>query len=297
MTKSKQLVFFGTEDFSAASLTALINSDFDVVAVVTKPDSPRGRNRVMTPPLVKIIAEEAGIPVLQPQKLDHGAIKELKKFLPAAGVLVSYGKILPQKLLDMFTPGIINVHPSLLPKYRGPSPIEAAIVNGDEVTGVTIMQLIDRMDAGPIYLQHRHHLNGSETKPELYSALAEIGADLLKDNLASIISGDLPPKEQQDEYASYCSLLKKEDGLMDVEHKTAEQLEREVRAYLGFPKSRLNYHGFELIVTETQVAEHPTDDDLVVECAHETYLQIIKLTAPSGKTMSGKEFLRGYAKN
>lgn len=297
MTKLKQLVFFGTEDFSAASLKALINSDFEVVAVVTKPDSPRGRNRVMTPPLVKIIAEEAGIMVLQPQKFDHGAIKELRKFLPATGVLVSYGKILPQKLLDMFTPGIINVHPSLLPKYRGPSPIEAAIVNGDEATGVTIMQLVDKMDAGPIYLQHRHHLNGNETKPELYSALAEIGADLLKDNLASIISGDLPPKEQQDEYASYCSLLKKEDGLMDIEHKTAEQLEREVRAYLGFPKSRLNYHGFELIITEAQVAEHSTDGDLVVECAHETYLQIVKLTAPSGKTMSGEEFLRGYAKN
>lgn len=324
------IVFFGTEDFSARSLEALIANGFNVVAVVTKPDSARGRNRQLSSPLVKQIADEHKIAVLQPNKLDDDFIEQLTKTVEhrsavfeeetlsevqadkssetvyssessrkgtsMQGVLVSYGKILPKSVLNLFPDGIINVHPSLLPKYRGPSPIESAILNGDEQTGVTIMRLSEEMDAGPLYQQRTHLLNGAETKPELYNDLANLGAQLLVETLPSIQSGQLLPVAQDDEHATYCSLLNKNDGLMDPEHKTAERLEREVRAYLGYPKSRIIVGGHEIVVTDSAVVNEQKDDALVITCKDSSLLEITGLIAPSGRYMSGQDFRRGYLK-
>jgi methionyl-tRNA formyltransferase len=166
-----------------------------------------------------------------------------------AGVLVSYGKIIPQSTLDLFTPGIINVHPSLLPKYRGPSPIETAILSGDEETGVSIMQLSAAMDAGPVYAQVRYSLDGTELIDSLYTQLGFIGNKLLVETLASILDGSLQPTPQNDTAATYCQLIKKSDGVIDW-NKPTEQIAREIRAYKGWPQSRTTLGGIEVIVTK-----------------------------------------------
>ena len=168
---SKTIVFFGTEEFSAVSLRRLIDDGFSIPAVITKPDSKKGRGKKMVPSAVKILAEEYKIPVWQPRKLAD-IVSDIKSLDDPIGVLVSYGKIIPQSVIDLFSPGIVNVHPSLLPKYRGPSPIETAILNGDDKTGISIMQLSADMDAGPVYDQLEVGLDGNETAPQLEEKLA-----------------------------------------------------------------------------------------------------------------------------
>lgn len=296
MKTSLPLIFFGTEDFSAISLLALIQAGFDVRAVVTKPDFRRGRGKTLQQPRVKQIAESAGIPVLQPAKVVE--ITELAKALnPVAGVLVSYGKIIPQSVIELFTPGIINVHPSLLPKYRGPSPIESAIANGDTETGVSIMQLSAAMDAGPVYAQKKVPLNGLETRLTAYDYLGRVGAEMLAETLPLILSGELLPTAQDSSQASYCSLLRKDDGVLDPEHTTAEQAERLIRAYLGYPKTRLQLGEHEAIVTKARVATDEIKKGLLVPFADNTSLEIQELIGPSGKSMTGEAFMRGYGLN
>lgn len=291
MSKSKKLVFFGTEDFSAPSLEALLDSGWQVVAVVTKPDSPSGRGRKIVVPKVKAIAEKHGIKVLQPAKVTE--INEIISSLaPDLGVLVAYGKIIPQSTLDLFPGGIVNVHPSLLPKYRGPAPIEAAILNGDSETGVSLIRLVAEMDAGPIYAQQRLKLTGAETKPDLYVRLSQIGAELLLENLSAIYEGYLTPKPQVEAEATYTKLIKKSDGRMDF-GLPAEVLEQQVRAYAGWPRSAAEIHGHQVIVTRARVAKDAADGEIVIKCSPGR-LAIEELVAPSGKKVSAAEFIRGY---
>lgn len=294
MTTSSRLVFFGTEDFSLPSLKALVEHGFDIVAVVTKPDTPRGRSKQLVAPAVKSFAESRDIPVHQPVRLSD-VHDDLVKLSADAAVLVSYGKILPQRTLDMFNPiGVINLHPSLLPKYRGPSPIEAAILNGDKTTGISIMRLTKGMDEGPIYAQTTLTLDGTETKPALAASLANTGAAFLVETLPTILSGELKPIPQQNDDVSYTSLLTKEMSILDPLTDDAYALERKVRAYLTYPKTRLKIKNTDVIITSVSVVESFESAPLVVSCANETYLAINELIAPSGKTMSGEAFLRGY---
>lgn len=288
-----RIIFFGTEAFSADALRALIASNFNVVAVVTKPDQPKGRGHKLTEPLVKTIAREHDIPVWQPTKLADVA-EQITSLQPVAGVLVSYGKIIPQSIIDLFTPGIINVHPSLLPRYRGPSPIEAAIIHHDNQTGVTIMQLSAAMDAGPIYAQRIIPLDHTETKPALYATLSRIGNQLLIDTLPDILSGALTPTPQNDADATYCSLLSKQDGLLDPADLTAVQAEARVRAFLGFPRTRLPLGDQTLIITRAHVSK-TAETPLSVQFSDGNYLAPDELIAPSGKTMTAEAFLRGHS--
>ncbi len=288
-----RIIFFGTEAFSADALRALIASNFNVVAVVTKPDQPKGRGHKLTEPLVKTIAREHDIPVWQPTKLADVA-EQITSLQPVAGVLVSYGKIIPQSIIDLFTPGIINVHPSLLSRYRGPSPIEAAIIHHDNQTGVTIMQLSAAMDAGPIYAQHIIPLDHTETKPALYATLSHIGNQLLIDTLPDILSGALTPTPQNDADVTYCSLLSKQDGLLDPADLTAVQAEARVRAFLGFPRTRLPLGDQTLIITRAHVSK-TAETPLSVQFSDGNYLAPDELIAPSGKTMTAEAFLRGHS--
>lgn len=294
MTKiSETIVFFGTEDFSLATLEQLIDTGCSIAAVVTKPDAPRGRGHKLAPPSVKTLAQQHDIPVLQPQKLKEIA-ENLRAMRPATGVLVSYGKIIPQSIIDLFTPGIINVHPSLLPKYRGPSPIESAIENGDHETGVSIMQLSAAMDAGPVYTQIRHQLTGTETQPELYATLAQKGAETLLEVLPAIISGELQPTPQNDAQATYCQLLSKEDAWLNPSNLTAQQAERKIRAHLAWPKSKLHFGNHTIIITKAHVAStQKTPLDII--CQDGAFLCIDEVIAPSGRRMHAEDFLRGYA--
>lgn len=294
MTKtSKTLVFFGTEDFSLVALRGLIEAGYTIAAVVTKPDSKKGRGHKVTPPQVKVLAEAHGIPVWQPTKLTAIA-DDIVALGDVAGVLVSYGKIIPQSIIDLFSPGIINVHPSLLPIYRGPSPIESAIKNDDAETGVSIMRLSAAMDAGPVYAQSSHALSGTETRPALYATLATGGTKLLLDTLPAILDGSLTPAPQDDSKAVYCSLLDKRDALLDLTSMSAAQAERTIRAHLGFPKSKLELLGQPCVITAAHVsAKKNTPLDL--QCQDGAFLCIDELIAPSGKQMNADAFLRGYA--
>lgn len=295
MATSKKLVFFGTEDFSLPSLRSLVEHGFDVIAVVTKPDARRGRSKTLVAPVVKSYAHEHDIPVFQPQRLSD-IHDELISLSADAAVLVSYGKILPQRTLDVFNPiGVINVHPSLLPKYRGPAPIEAAIRNGDKTTGISIMRLTAGMDEGPVFAQMTIELSGTETRPTLTASLAQAGATYLVETLPRILDDELKPIPQQNSDVSYTSLLRKEEGVLDPVTDTAYALERQVRAHLGYPKSRLVIRNNDVIVTSAKVVPSSASGPLVLSCADETYLEIQELIAPSGKLMSGEAYVRGYA--
>ncbi len=294
MSKSKKLIFFGTEDFSVPSLEKLLSGGWNVQAVVTKPDSRSGRGLKIQPPKVKEIAKEADIKVYQPEKLADITV-DIEKLKPDFGVLVAYGKIIPRVALNIFPGGIINLHPSLLPKYRGPSPIETAILNGDSEAGVSLMRLSEKMDEGPVYSQRRVRIPPGIDAGSFSNYLAEVGAELLEERLDAIIQGWLTPKPQIEAEATYSKLLKKEDGNVDF-GKPAEQLELEVRAYARWPKSSANIYGRKVIVTKVRVVETEKDGKLVIKC-RPGWLEILELIAPSGRTVTGSEFLRGYPQN
>jgi len=287
----KTIVFFGTEDFSLVALKGLHGAGFNISAVITKPDSKRGRKQLMTPPAVKIYAEQHGIKVLQPSKLKD-SINDIEQLGENIGVLVSYGKIVPDEIIDLFNPGIVNLHPSLLPKYRGPSPIESAILSGDETTGISIMKLASAMDAGPVYRQVEYNLQGNETKPELYDRLAQIGTEELIKILPSIDNGTLLPTEQDSNEAVYCQLLNKDSGKIDPVELSADEAERMVRAYIGFPKTRVLIDGVEIIITKSHIADND-ESPLVIKCKNNSYLSIDELIAPSGKLMNSDSFING----
>lgn len=304
---SKTILFFGTDTFSATSLRALIAAGFVIGAVITKPDSQKGRGRKVIQSAVKTIALEYNIPVWQPTKvvetLPDIAKLTAKNGHAPTGVLVSYGKIIPQSVIDAFEIGIINVHPSLLPIYRGPSPIESAILNGDNQTGVTIMQLNAAMDAGPIYTQAITPLTGNETAPQLEEQLGEQGAQMLCEALPAILNNSLTPTPQNDSQATYCQLLRKEDNLLRPNELAATQAERKVRAHLAFPKTKYEIAGHNIVITEAQVvtaqdtnvAKNETSP-LSVRCSDGNYLQINALIGPSGKAMTAAAFTNGYLK-
>lgn len=289
---SKTVVFFGTDEFSAISLRELIAKGFTIGAVVTKPDSRKGRGRGLSHSIVKEVALQHAIPVWQPVKL-HDIAEDIKKLQDPIGVLVSYGKIIPQSIIDLFTPGIINVHPSLLPLYRGPSPVETAILQGDTETGVTIMQLSAAMDAGPIYKQTVVRLNDTETAPELETALGTLGAQELSLILPAIMNGSLTPTAQDDSMATYCQLLTKDQGTLHTHSLTAEQAERQVRAFIAFPKTKTTVAKQPIVITKAHVVSTQASP-LDIECADGRFLSVDELVGPSGKAMDAKAFLNGY---
>ncbi len=289
----KKIIFFGTEDFSLVALQGLVEAGYSVAAVVTKPDSKRGRNQQLTQPAVKVYAASRNIPVWQPVKLSEIS-DDIERLGDIAGVLVSYGKLVPESIINLFKPGIINVHPSLLPLYRGPSPIESAIMNGDSQTGVSIMQLTAKMDAGPVYTQVTYTLSGHESKPELYSQLASVGTRLLLESLPDILTGSLQPTAQDEGAATYCQLLQKDDSTLVPDNLTADQAERKVRAHLGFPKTKANILGHAVIITKAHVVSE-SKTPLDIRCRDGAYLSVDELIAPSGRLVDAQAFLNGYA--
>ena len=290
---SKKIVFFGTDSFSLETLKSLIDAKYEICAVVTKPDSKSGRGQKITMPIVKKLAIAHKIPVWQPIKLSEVYEKLKRLGSDTTGILVSYGKIIPESIIDLLEHNIINVHPSLLPIYRGPTPIESAIANGDTETGVSIMQISKSMDAGPIYSQIVYKLNGSETQPELYKILAKIGAKHLVDILPTILSGNMSPKQQDNNKASYCAMLDKQDAFFNLTNITSFAAERLIRAHLDFPKTKLNILGKTVMITKAHVADEE-QSPIDILCIDNKYLSIDELIAPSGKTMNVKDFINGY---
>ncbi|MEX1995434.1 MAG: methionyl-tRNA formyltransferase [Candidatus Saccharimonadales bacterium] len=291
MKKSVRLVFFGTENFSIPALTALLRDKWPVVGVVTKPDAKSGRGQLAGSPGVKKIAEKNSLRLFQPSKLAD-IEDDLTNLVATHGVLVAYGKIIPKTTLDAFPGGIINLHPSLLPKYRGPAPVEAPILNGDPHTGLSLMKLSEGIDAGPVYYQVTVPLSKEETRLSLTKKLSEKGADLLVDKLDDIVSGRLEALPQNDSKATYTKLLYKADGSIDW-REPAEIIERKIRAYLGYPKTRAEVLGHEVVIIKARVAQNQQDGSLVMECSP-GWLEILELITPNGRTTSGADFMRGY---
>lgn len=297
MKASKKLVFFGNERLAtgvktkAPTLKMLIEGGYEVKAVISSYAEATSRQK--QPLEIAQVAEKSKIPLLLPSSLAE--IKDdLAKFGAEAAVLVAYGRIIPAEIIDLFPKGIINIHPSLLPKYRGPTPIETAILDGADETGTSLMRLVPEMDAGPVYAHERLSLSDGETKQELADRLLNAGRNLLQENLPAILEGWLTPKPQIDTEATYTNLLKKEDGAVDF-GQPADVLERQVRAYAGWPKSQAKIHGQSVIITKARLAKDEKDGALVMKC-QPGWLEILELIGPSGKTMSGTDFLHGYKK-
>ncbi|HSE29916.1 MAG TPA: methionyl-tRNA formyltransferase [Candidatus Saccharimonadales bacterium] len=297
--KSCKIVFFGNERLStgykpsgAPTLQRLIDAGFSVAAVVASHEMAVSRKKRELE--VEHIAKQNNIPVLLPNKVKD-IEQQLKDFAADIGILVAFGQMIPESIINIFPHGIINIHPSLLPRYRGPIPIEQAILDGANETGVSIMGLVKKMDAGPIFDQARVTLVGNESKQDLTEKLHKLGADLVIRSLPSILDGSAKSKSQNESEATYCQLLHKSDGVIDKQ-KPAIQLEREIRAFQEWPKSRANIFGKDVIIKSAHVATQKNEKDLFLECGQNSLLKIDQLVGPSGKQMSGTDFIKGYNK-
>ena len=243
----------GSPDFALSTLRAL-HENYTVVGVVTQPDRAAGRGRELKPPPVKTLALELDIPVIQPEKLrDPEAMEQLRAWSPDVIVVAAFGQILRQDVLDLPKFGCINVHASLLPRWRGAAPINAAILHGDEETGITIMKMDAGLDTGPILTQRSVRIQPDETAGSLFETLSQLGADLLLETLPGYISGEIKPSPQPEEGATYAPMLKKEDGLLDFS-RPAEELERKVRAFNPWPGTYFDWDGGRLKVHKAHTA-------------------------------------------
>ena len=291
-----KVVYFGTEDISVPTLQALISSDkYEVIAVVTKPDSARGRGHKIDSPAVAKLARQHDILCLQPTKLSDVEMK-LKSLHPDVGALVSYGKIIPQDVIDLFPHGIVNFHPSMLPVYRGPSPIETAIINGDSFTGLSLMALSSEMDAGNIYYQEKALINPDETADDLYRRFGQRGAELMSDKLDQIVNGQLKGLPQDDDMAIYCHMITKEDGYLDPTTMTARDCYNRLRALSKWPKCRIILHGHEVILTKAKPLDNFQGDEWpdIIPCRDNSALQLIEIISPkSGRRMAVSDYLNG----
>jgi methionyl-tRNA formyltransferase len=231
------IVFWGTPEFAAIILDTLIKNKYLPVAVVTAPDKPVGRKKILTPPPVKVLAQKHNLFILQPVKIkeNFNLKSEILNLKPDLFIVSAYGLILPKEILDIPKYGSLNVHPSLLPKYRGASPIQATILNGDKVTGVTIILMDEKMDHGPILAIKEFEIKNLKiTYPELSYELANLGAKLLIETLPKWLKGEIKPIPQDDLKATYTKIIKKEDGKINWQ-RSAEEIERMIRAYSPWP--------------------------------------------------------------
>ncbi len=296
------MVFMGTPEIAATALLSLINAGHNIMAVFTKPDKPVGRKQILTAPPVKVLAEEHNIPVFQPETLKDGeAFNILKSINPEIIVVVAYGKLLPKNILDLPKYGCVNAHASILPKYRGSSPIQWSIVCGDTETGITTMYMDEGMDTGDILEIAKTPINKDETAEELYDRLAVMASELLNSTLEKIKNGSITPIKQDNDRASYAPIIKKEMGLLDF-NKTANELHNLVRGFYSWPAAYCFLNGKRLKVLKTEICGTTqaapgsvikSDNSLVVACADNTSLRLCELQLEGAKRTTDKQFLLG----
>ena len=305
MTK---IVFMGSPDFALSTLRALAGA-YDVVGVVTQPDRASGRGRELKPPPVKVLAQELNIPIIQPEKLKQPeAMEQLRAWAPDLIVVAAFGQILRKDVLELPRFGCVNVHASLLPRWRGAAPIHAAILAGDEETGVTIMQMDVGLDTGPMLAKRSIHLKPDDTAGSVFQPLSTLGADLLIETLPDYLSGGLQPVPQPEEGVTYAPMMKKEDGKLDFNFD-ANELERRVRAFNPWPGTFMDFDGTTLKVHRAHVTPLPVGEGMGVRAADAGQRLIVENqpavgarggvlvldeVQPAGKkSMNGKSFLSG----
>ena len=243
MSSSWPIVFMGTPEIAAVTLQMLLDGSDRIVGVVTQPDRPTGRGQQSRPSPVRRIAESRGISVMTPVKIrDSDFLDALRSWKPQIIVVVAFGRILPKSVLELSPRGCLNVHYSLLPKYRGAAPVTWTIINGEEKGGVTTMQLVEQLDAGPIYLQEEIKLDQHETTGSLQARLAPVGGQLLLNTIGGLKNNSLQPRYQEESCATFAPVIKKEDGLVDWT-QSAVTIERRIRAFTPWPSAYTYLHG------------------------------------------------------
>jgi methionyl-tRNA formyltransferase len=314
-THAMRLVFCGTPQFAVPTLKELLaQKEFDIAAVVTQPDRPRGRGMEVSASPVKEIASAAGVRVLQPEKIRTPEMQEMLRSLqPDAIVIIAYGQIIPARLLTIPKHGWINLHASLLPKYRGAAPIQWAIANGETITGLTSMRIDAGMDTGEMLLQKEFEIGAKETTPELAERLAEAGAPLMLETLRSLAEGKLQGQAQNNDDATYAPLLKKEDGRIDWTRR-ADEIYNRMRGFTPWPSAFTTFRGQTVHISAEPVSNKIASQQnaglrssvplapgtlrsdknaLFVACGGATEVRVISVKREGGKSVDVVQFLHG----
>ena len=297
-----RIVFMGTPDFAVPSLQALIDAGHDVCAVYTQPDKPQGRKQILTAPPVKTLALEHDIPVFQPNTLkNEDEQARLRELAPEVIIVVAYGKLLPKAVLDIPPHGCINVHGSLLPRWRGAAPIQWAVIAGDEMAGVTTMQMAEGLDTGDMLLTYETKVGEKETAGELFDRLAQSGAELLTQTLVKL--DEITPRPQDDAQSCYAHMLDKQMAVIDWS-KSAHEIDCLIRGLNPWPIALTTLSGERLKVFAAEkaagngepgtVLEADPKKGLTVACG-EGALRLTEIQLVGGKRMKATDFLRGHA--
>jgi len=287
------IVFCGTPAFAVPSLRILLErpSDFRIALVVTQPDEPVGRKQILTSPPVKVFAQAHNLPFIQPENInDQAASSQLRAITCDLLITVAYGQILSPAILAIPRLGAVNLHPSLLPRWRGASPIQNAIVSADTETGVTVQQMVQALDAGPVLAQQKIPLSSEETADHLTVTLAEMGATLL----AETLSKPLTPVAQDESKVTLCRKLTRKDGDVNPSEMTAEEIHRAVRALHPWPGVTAPFGGTRVKILSTSLVAEP--EAMEIPCSDGKTLYVLSVQPPGRKPMSGKAWLRGHAK-
>ncbi len=296
---SLRVVFMGSDAFAVPALAALLQSGHALPACVTQPDRPQGRGRAVRPCPVRAFAAESGLPVLAPEKI-AGAGAELAALAPDVLVVAAYGQYIPRTIVSMARLGAINIHPSLLPRYRGAAPIQWAVAHGEKETGVTIIELAPRMDAGPILLQRRHPILSEDTAGTLEPGLARLGAELALEVLARLETGDAVRVPQDETQVTWARKLEKADGRLDWQ-LPAGVLHNRVRGFQPWPGTFCTVDGRRLVVWRTEVAPEQGAPGAIlslggagplIACGKDA-LRLLEVQPEGKRAMSASDFLRG----
>jgi methionyl-tRNA formyltransferase len=298
---SVRTVFMGSAEFSLPALRGLAEQ-FSVVGVVTQPDRPAGRGRRLRPPPVKVLAEELGLPVIQPRRLrEPEAMERLREWAPELIVVAAFGQILRPDVLGLPPHGCVNVHASLLPRWRGAAPVQAAILNNDAETGITIMLMDPGVDTGPLLSQRALPILPRDTAGTLSERLSRLGGELLLETLPGYLSGEVQPQPQDEAGATYAPMLKKKDGRLDF-NQTAGELERRVRAFSPWPGTFMEWQGQPLKIHTASAISESHWNRPGSRCTYAGLpavgtgrgLLVLEVVQPAGKkAISGQDFLRG----
>ncbi len=299
-----KIIFMGTPEFAVPAIDALMEAGHEIVAVFSQPDKPKGRGYTLTPPPVKVKALEHNIPVYQPTSMKDGeALRIFEDIQPDVAVVIAYGKILPKEILDAPKYGCINVHASLLPKYRGAAPIQWSVIDGEAVTGVTTQQMDVGLDTGDMLMKTETPIDPDETAGELHDRLSEMSAKLIVDTLAALEKGELHPEKQDDAQSCYAKMLTKELCAVDW-RKDARTVHNQIRGLSPWPVAVAVMEGKKLKIHRSALSALSSDaaqcgeviclNPFTVQCGGHTAIELLEIQAEGKKRMKTEDYLRGH---